>query len=545
MFGKTSVSSAMTDSGIYFANQLLTDAIKNFNGAAYQTVLTIISTKSLFKKSSMAWYQDYFQALDNETTRQFSLVLGGLYDTVLQAGTALDKTAEQTAQSLSNFIVSIGKISLQGKTGQQIQETLTNVFGKLGDQIAATAFPLLIPFQKVGEGLFQTMTRVATGMEEARFYIERLGKSFNDLSYTDILNKQGDVGFEALYQSIKKTDEALYGVDNNLIKIIENLDSTAEELYTAYSVLDTLRSTLSFLGLAAEGISFASIRGAGSLENLSNGINDYIENFLSDEEKLSYKTMLLTKEFDRLGIALPNSKDDFKALINSLDLTTEEGQKLYGQLITLSGAFADVSDEAEKLTNITITLLSNLSQSIKNVVATLRGNNSSVTLGQFNQAMLKAIDLSTTTNYEDFANAVNEAIKFSSALSNESNFKTAKEMSFAQSVAANQFEQLGTKTETQIDILMQIRGNTAIIASSISGANGTVNSITTPPTIGITTANQTTSNPLIADNSQTERLINIVQSQNVIIKQQYDVLREIRDLNNTANISLDSIKGLM
>ena len=124
-------------------------------------------------------------------------------------------------------------------------------------------------------------------------------------------------------------------------------------------------------------------------------------------------------------------------------------------------------------------------------------------------------------------------------------FKNAKEMSFAQSVAANQFEELGTKTETQIDILMQIRGNTAIIASSISGANGTVNSITTPPTIGITTANQTTNNPLIADNSQTERLINIVQSQNVIIKQQYDVLREIRDLNNTANISLDSIKGLM
>ena len=72
--------------------------------------------------------------------------------------------------------------------------------------------------------------------------------------------------------------------------------------------------------------------------------------------------------------------------------------------------------------------------------------------------MLKAIDLSTTTNYQDFANAVNEAIKFSSALSNESNFKTAKEMSFAQSVAANQFEELGTKTETQIDILMQIRG---------------------------------------------------------------------------------------
>lgn len=40
----------------------------------------------------------------------------------------------------------------------------------------------------------------------------------------------------------------------------------------------------------------------------------------------------------------------------------------------------------------------------------------------------------------------NEAIKFSSALSNETNFKIKQyKMSFAQSVAANQFEDLEQK----------------------------------------------------------------------------------------------------
>lgn len=43
LFGKTSVSSTMTDSGIYFANQLLTNAIENFNGSAYQTIQTTVS----------------------------------------------------------------------------------------------------------------------------------------------------------------------------------------------------------------------------------------------------------------------------------------------------------------------------------------------------------------------------------------------------------------------------------------------------------------------------------------------------------------------
>ena len=135
--------------------------------------------------------------------------------------------------------------------------------------------------------------------------------NIKSINYTDILNKQGDVAFEALLQSIIKTDEATNGLNNNLIQIIASLDSTAEELYLAYTTLDTLRDTLKFLKLETEAISFASITGAGSLDALSSGISAYIENFLTDEEQLSYNTALLEKEFSRLNIAMPVSKDAF------------------------------------------------------------------------------------------------------------------------------------------------------------------------------------------------------------------------------------------
>lgn len=105
-------------------------------------------------------------------------------------------------------------------------------------------------------------------MEEAEYYIGRLGKSFQDLRYTDILNKQGDVGFEALLQSIVEVDEAVYGLDNNLVNIIGNLDSTAEELYGVYTALDGLRNILKFLKLDTDAVSYASIRGAGSKRQL-------------------------------------------------------------------------------------------------------------------------------------------------------------------------------------------------------------------------------------------------------------------------------------
>lgn len=65
LFGKTSVSRTMTDSGIYFANQLLTDAIENFNGSAYQTIQTTVKKKSWFSSSSSTTVIDYFQSLDS------------------------------------------------------------------------------------------------------------------------------------------------------------------------------------------------------------------------------------------------------------------------------------------------------------------------------------------------------------------------------------------------------------------------------------------------------------------------------------------------
>jgi len=340
LFGKTSVKQTLTDSGIYFADTLMESAMNELSGSAYQTIKTKTTKKSWFGSSSKTQIKTYFDELDNETERQFSLVLKGLYDTTLSAGEALDANSEDLQSSLDKFKVSIGKISLKGKTGDEIQETLTSVFGKIGDDITKELFPLLTGFQKVGEGLFTTMSRVATGMEEAEYYINRLGKSFEDLTYAEIINQQGDIGFEALLQSIIATDEATYGLNNNLVQIIGSLDSTAEELYSAYTSLDTLRETLKFLKTDTEAISFASIRGAGSLEALASGISSYIENFLTEEEQLAYSTTLLIKEFNKLDIALPTSKDGFKNLLESIDKTTESGQELYGSLIILSESFA-------------------------------------------------------------------------------------------------------------------------------------------------------------------------------------------------------------
>ncbi|HAC70119.1 MAG TPA: hypothetical protein DCF41_00190 [Arcobacter skirrowii] len=345
LFGKKSTTISLHDSGLTFDAMNLEDALDGIIGRQYQVNKRVEKKKSIFGSSSKTYYDSYFKELDNETSRQFTLVLNSLYDTVLTSGEALDVASNETAKNLSSFVVNLGKISLKDKTGAQIQELLGNVFSKLGDDLVKTAFPALTAFQQIGEGMFETLQRVGIGIEESKYYIKRLGADFESINYLDINNKQGNVGFEALFQSITKFEEATFPLNNNLMLIIDGLELTAEELFEIYTNLDELRDRLIYLGHDYQGLSNDMITGAGSVGALSDGFKDFFDNFLSDEEQLQFKTEQLRESFETLGLALPNSKDEFRGLLDSMDLTTASGQELYGRLIILSKTFAKISDE--------------------------------------------------------------------------------------------------------------------------------------------------------------------------------------------------------
>ncbi|KHA63440.1 hypothetical protein [Sphingomonas sp. Ant20] len=83
---------------------------------------------------------------------------------------------------LNSFVVSIGKIDLKDLTGEQIQEKLTAVFGAAADKMAATAVPGLERFQKVGEGAFETLVRVASTVEAVGTALDLLGTATRGFS---------------------------------------------------------------------------------------------------------------------------------------------------------------------------------------------------------------------------------------------------------------------------------------------------------------------------------------------------------------------------
>lgn len=100
--------------------------------------------------------------LGAEGNRQISGVLLSLYDTVYEAGQILGLGAESFNAQLSQFVVDIGKVSLKGKTDDEIQKELSAVFSKVGDNLAAFGVAGLEQFQQVGEGYLETLARVVS-----------------------------------------------------------------------------------------------------------------------------------------------------------------------------------------------------------------------------------------------------------------------------------------------------------------------------------------------------------------------------------------------
>jgi hypothetical protein len=124
-------------------------------------------------------YYTEYQSLGNEANRQFSQIIMSMADTIKMAAVGIGINGDDFSRRLDSFVVSIGKISLKGKSGEEIQKELEAVFSKMGDDMARFGVAGLEQFQKVGEGYLETLTRVSAGYQAVTVITEALGMSFN------------------------------------------------------------------------------------------------------------------------------------------------------------------------------------------------------------------------------------------------------------------------------------------------------------------------------------------------------------------------------
>ena len=117
-------------------------------------------------------------------------------------------------------------------------------------------------------------------------------------------------------------------------------------------------SAIRFLNLNLDIASKSAYRAAQNVVRLTGGtdefqkkVNSYYASFFTQGEQLQNLQNDLTLSFRELGLALPNTRREFRALVEAQDLTTKAGQESFAGLIDLSQQFAYMTGEANRLSD--------------------------------------------------------------------------------------------------------------------------------------------------------------------------------------------------
>ncbi|OIQ32302.1 MAG: hypothetical protein BM562_05385 [Alphaproteobacteria bacterium MedPE-SWcel] len=130
----------------------------------------------------------------------------------------------------------------------------------------------------------------------------------------------------------------------------ETLARLSGSLVTVNDAMDLLGRTAFDVSLAGADLASDLVAAFGGADQMSAAVTGYVSGFYSESEQSEVILRRLREEFESLGIAMPASRDGFREIVDSLDLTTEGGQALYAQLLQLSGALDEVLPEVSAFT---------------------------------------------------------------------------------------------------------------------------------------------------------------------------------------------------
>lgn len=331
LWGKT--TQKITDAGLSI-NGTIADLIGGRGVQQYADVATTTSSWFGLKKSTTN--STVLGDVDEGLTKQVGLIFSNLSTVMRDAAGSLGRDSVQVSDALANFVVDIDKLSLKDLKGTDLQEAISTAFSAASDSAAKAALPGLDAFQHIGEGYFETLVRVSSGVETADSLLSRYNITLVD--YTTVQRKQGDITAELVRQSIEGA-ETMGGKLSSVGKLIDTLDGSGSDIASTYGKLLDLRTALRAVGVDGEQLTAALIRGAGSLDELDSSLSTYSDRYFTQRERFDASVAQLGTEFGKLGLTLPQSRAEFRGLVDSLKDASPATQELLGKVLGLSDSF--------------------------------------------------------------------------------------------------------------------------------------------------------------------------------------------------------------
>lgn len=282
---------------------------EGFDGRSYEFY------KGGLLRSDKTKYSD----LDPELEKALGDTFKGMRAQVAFFADTLGLSVDKLEEHITAF-----KFSTQGLNAEQIQakfqEAMATANNELAEQVLGT-------WETTSEKVRRTITRTEGQGEDMVQYWEEVEETITQTTY-------------------KASEYAKEGE-----KAIDTLTRLATSLTTVNSIFDTLGYTLLDASLKGADAASKIAEAFGGLDKMTAATSSYFMNYYSEDERRAVAYRQLDKQLDEIGIAeVPKTREAYRRLAESQDLTTEAGRKAYAVLIQLSGVFAELTESAEDAT---------------------------------------------------------------------------------------------------------------------------------------------------------------------------------------------------
>lgn len=288
-----STKKSLKDTGLLIGAQDLGDILGGDLSAFYYNTIET-TKKKLFGLSKSVKTKDQLSGADADLIDQFTSIFGFIGAAVSESVGVLGIDA---VGAIEDFKVNIGKISFKDLSGEEIEQELNAVFSQQADLIAGFVAPQIREYQLMGEGLFETLARVAKEQAVFNDALDGIGLSLGDLS-------------------------AIMRVD----------------------------------------VAQAVIQLMGGLEEFTDKTQEYFDAFFSEQEKMDILAGSLSDIFGSLNLSIPQSRDEFRALVEGLDLTTAAGQEMFAVLMEVVPGLDQYISGLEKAADAQLTAANKLAE---------------------------------------------------------------------------------------------------------------------------------------------------------------------------------------
>ncbi len=344
-------------------------------GGLAATVSAAMPYVAAIVAGSTAAARDFRNGFNADSAKNIDGILGPLAKTTTDLNSALTRLgiSNEAASILSgatlvsklfgrgrpnvegrNIVGTVGAEGFDGTYNERVREKgglfssdrVYTVAGEVSDQVVAAISDMAGEVRDTAKG-----------------YADALGLPVDSIkNFTKALDI--DVTFGTAEEKAKKIEEALRGYADGLFATFDSavdkfrrLGETSEQVLSRLATLQNFSTDLNALGgvfSRVAGLSVSAREGfiamAGGMDALRSQAKSFVENYYSRDEVAGVKAREIKDALAAVGITGDiTTKDQFRALVEGVDVTTTQGQQQLATLLQSQGSFADVAAYIEEV----------------------------------------------------------------------------------------------------------------------------------------------------------------------------------------------------